>query len=155
VTRIVSVALLAALGCAGPTVRVEPITPPYTLEDIGAVWSHDLRIGSFQGYAPGEYCVGSEISEGTEIRYMILVRVSLLGTTYVATQEWQGGSETLEIRLRKADVADKLYADFDHTVRDHGAVKLRFSGTTMLPIGWADWDPVASGDADAATPPRP
>jgi hypothetical protein len=147
--RVAALALLAALGCAGRTVPTESINGPYTLEHASAKWGQQLYIGNFDGYAPGEYCVGSDIMElnhvreSTGVQYGMLIRVSMLGTTYVATQEFPDGTETLSIRLRKGEDARSLYADFDHSVQD-GARKLRFTGTTLLPIDWgeglpADW----------------
>jgi hypothetical protein len=132
--RLAPLVVVATLGCAGQAVRVEPIEGPYTLEHAPAEWSQSLYIGNFDGYAPGEYCVGSDIRSADGSGYGMLVRVSVLGTTYMATGQYGDETETFSIRLRKGDEKDTLYADFEHTVERRGKPWLRFAGTTVLSV---------------------
>lgn len=131
--RLVASLALVVAGCAQAGVRVAPEPFPDDFTTLGAEWEQRVQITRFAGYGPDEFLVISEISDRTPtVRYTIAIRVASLGVTYVATQEHGPESEALEIRLRKGNTPDTLYADFDHSVR-HGTLNLRFSGTTLLP----------------------
>lgn len=133
-TKAVFVCVFAALvasGCATRVVHVDPASAPDDFEMLPARWTHDLALA----HLGGKRVVVSSVSEGTIIRYEVLIEVPKLGVRYETTQRSPDGTETetLSVTLRAGKSPDEFRAEYDHIVALKDGSGICFSGKTVLP----------------------